>query len=354
MVHFVDDLHNTFKDSIAVWGKKKPKKVVPVILISEKDAFLLKDIILDAKKVVLSIDIDSTTKKSNHVTLEYYIMINDHLSYELLNKLYEFKFSLPASFVFKPIYAFKDMRKDVNHLSVNCFNGNRYCVHANRHQPYETSEYRDETIRQLCLLEQTSQNRKLEKMWWKYVIAYAKACFNKSASETLKDCSDTVFDLADIDPDIVKETKRCFNKFVNQYDSISIIDSQMKKQYDFEQYPGVIVNDNLVRGYRSSKSIVTSVCDAFDSKPYTCTNYEPKFKTTSYVQKFSFLHLYGIIVFCALVISTLVIVVRKYMHYVVHEAIKEDVKEHVHTYYKINETDSRFKDTELTPAETTG
>ena len=354
LVHFINDTENAFKNSIAVWGKKKPKKVVPSILIAEKDAMLFKSIISKGKKVVLSIDIDSTPIKSKIVTLKYYIMINDNLSYELLNKLYNFRFSTPHLLVFKPIYAFKDQTADARHISSNCFNGNRYCVNSNKDQVYETGEYRDETIRQLCLWEQSNKNNMLERNWWKYVTTYSKVCFTKGAATSLKECSELAFGISGVAPDIIKDTKRCFNRYIEQYDAISMIEKQEQENYEFEQYPGIIVNDNLVRGYRTSKSIITSVCDAYVKKPPKCLEYEPQIEDNSHLQDISSWRLYGVLTGCIGLILCFVVLLKTYLNQFVAKSVEEDVRDHVNTYYKINETDSKFKDTELTPAENTG
>ena len=326
--------------------------MVPAILISERDAVLLKNLIEKGERVILSIDIDSTETKSDIATLEYYIMINDPLSYNLLHKIHSFRFDSYGLLKFKPIYAFKNLQGQSQSNTQNCFNNNRYCIHAEKSQPYKTKEYRDETIRQICLWQQHKNSMNLEKQWWKYMEAFSKICLDNSILGSLKECSDRAFELSGVDSSVITSTQNCFDKYANNYDRIPIIDDQMKSPYDFEQYPGIVVNDNLVRGYRSKKSIITSVCDAYTRKPSACQQYELKLESYSYARNASVWHVYVILIVCALVLSTAVIFIKNYMSGIVGQDIEMNVRDHVHTYYKISEADRRMGDTELRPDET--
>lgn len=353
-MYFENDPRNLFKSSIAVWDHKKPKSVVPSILISEKDGLLFKRLAQEGQRVVLSIDIDSTVDKSDSVTLEYYIMVNDPLSYHLLHKILAFRFASYGLLQFKPIYTFKDLTSDALGATSNCFNGNRYCIHAEKNQPYKTDEYREETIRQLCLWEETKHNSNLEREWWKYMTSFEKLCLTKTGIESLKDCSDTAFNRGEVDPHVVTETRRCFNRHYNEQEQMSIIDDQMKDSYDFEQYPGILVNNNLIRGFRSQKSIVTSVCDAYIHKPAACMEYDLHITPYSYARNTSFWHVYGLMILCVLLLTSLTLLLKNCINTAVSTDVEEGVRDHVHTYYRINETDRKMKDTELRPDETTG
>ena len=132
--------------------------------------------------------------------------------------------------------------------------------------------------------------------------------------ETLRDCSDRAFEVGEVDPEMREQTQRCYNKYAYDYDNIPIIDQQLKGSYDFEQYPGIVVNENLIRGYMSKKSIITSVCDAYTQKPAACQEYDIKLSTYSYARNTSLWHFYGVIITCSLVLALAAMVVRCYMN----------------------------------------
>lgn len=336
-----------------MWGKRKPKRIVPSITISERDALLFERLINDGKQVVLSIDIDSTEHKEDTGNLDYYIMINDTLSYTLLSKVYNFRFDSYGLVNFRPVYAFSDQRSDFV-TAANCFNNGHYCVHAEKNQPYKTHEYRGETLRQLCLWQETKGQSNTEKIWWSYVMEFAKLCAHKGGPSTLKSCSEKVMQHANVDAQLEDKINACYRSNDNEFSGIPIIDAQHKKRYDFEQYPGIVINDTVIRGYRSQKSIITSVCDSFIRRPAACMFYELKFNKYSYAKNTSFLHVHGLLVFSILIITVVLVIVKYYMTGNVHTDIEQGVRDHVHTYYRMNESDTRLKDTELRPAETTG
>ena len=324
---------------------------MPTIFISERDAIIFRNLIEQGKRVALSIDIDSTETKSDKPVLEYYIMINDPLSYKLLRKIHKFRFDSYGLMKFRPIYSFKDLRLHSNKNLHNCFNNNRYCIHAEKHQPFKTEEYREEAIRQLCLWRQSNNNSNAEKQWWKYMEAFSKLCLYNKGVYSLKLCSDTVFELAGIDNKVLEEVQTCFDKYSRYNDNIDIIDEQLKSFYDFEQYPGIVINNKLIRGYKSKKSIITSVCDTYVYRPAACQEYDFHIKTYNLAKNTSFWHLHFILVFCALLVVIAIIFVKNYMTSVVSQDIEQNVKNHVHTYYKITETDKRMNDIELRPEE---
>lgn len=354
MVYFENDPENAYKDSVAVWGKKRPKRVVPSIMIAERDAVLFEKLIHDGKRVVLSIDIDSTENKTDSGNFNYYIMINDPLSYGLISKIYDFRFDSYGLVNFKPIYSFTDLRYHQTSRSPNCFNNNRYCIHAEKNQPFKTEEYRDEAIRQICLWNESKGKFETEKHWWEYVMAYAKLCVKKGDYQTLGDCSEAVFSHANISRDVLNKVEQCHKKNSKEFDRIQIIDEQFKKSYDFEQYPGIVVNDTLIRGYVSQKSIITSVCDSFIRRPAACYYYELRFNSYSVARQTSFWHVHGLLILCILLITTMILVVKCVMSSTVSHDIEQNVRDHVHTYYRMNESDIRLKDTDLRPDEATG
>ena len=325
---------------------------MPTIFISERDAVIFRNLMGQGKRVVLSIDIDSTETKSDKPVLEYYIMINDPLSYKLLRQIHKFRFDSYGLMKFKPIYSFKDLSLHSDKNLSNCFNDNRYCILAEKSQPFKTDEYREEAIRQLCLWKQSNNKSSAEKQWWQYMEAFAKLCLDSKGVYSLKDCSDTVFDLAGIDGKVVEEVQTCFDKYSQYTGNIDIIDEQLRSFYDFEQYPGIVINNELIRGYRSKKSIITSVCDTYVHRPAACQEYDLHIQNYSLAKNTSFYHLYILLICCALLATVVIVFVKNYVTSTVSHDIAQNVKDHVHTYYRISETDKMKSDIELRPEET--
>ena len=353
-MYFENDPEDAYKDSVAVWGKKRPKRVVPSIMIAERDAVLFERLIRSGKRVVLSIDIDSTENKTDTGNFDYYIMINDPLSYSLIAKIFDFRFDSYGLVNFRPIYSFTDLKDHQVVRTPNCFNNNRYCIHAEKNQPFKTDEYRDEAIRQICLWNESKGKFETERHWWEYVMSYSKLCMKKDNHQTLSDCSEAAIRRASVDRGTISKVEQCYKKNSKEFDRIPIIDAQYKKNYDFEQYPGIVVNDTLIRGYVSQKSIISSVCDSYIHRPAVCYRYEIKFNTFSVARQTSFWHVHGLLIFCVLLITVIILAVKYVMSSTVNRDIEQNVRDHVHTYYRMNESDIRLKDTDLRPDETTG
>ena len=64
--------------------------------------------------------------------------------------------------------------------------------------------------------------------------------------------------------------------------------------------------------------------------------------------------MHALLIFCIVALSLVLAAVKLLMSGKVSEEIAQGVREHVHTYYSMNESDVRLKDTELRPEETTG
>lgn len=348
-VYFENDNNNEFLNSIAAYGKKKPRKVVPTIFIAEKDANLFQNIINKGSKVILAVDLDATPEKTRMANIDYHLMINNHQSYITLKHIHKFHFDAFNRTIFRPVYRFISPLTGSN----NCFKYGMYCLDIESKQPYKTEEYRKEALRQLCLWDKVKFHQKLEQNWWKYVLTYGEICFSKNKFKTLDECSDRVFIDSGIDQSIIREVKSCANQFSQPNQPVSYFEDMMKneRENEFISLPGIVLNKTIMRGYLTEKSILTGICDVFDQQPKACQPYQFKISIFQLIWRLRLWHYLVWVIAATVIISIIVGVCHLIMKALVKKEMEKDVKEFVSTYYKMNETDKTLGDVELRPSE---
>lgn len=146
-----------------------------------------------------------------------------------------------------------------------------------------------EDLKQICIHKQNYDTAKGRSRWWEYMVTFHEYCYgnvNRDCSElshsfnflTYEDTMACVNNAFQKDGKIinVEYEKDPQNEIFNSPDLvIDLLDkeSEYYKEYGPNVYPGIVVNNQTIRGQIEVEAVFNDICAGFLDRPYYCMKY---------------------------------------------------------------------------------
>jgi hypothetical protein len=234
-----------------------------------------------------------------------------------------------------------------------CLSNGRYCdPEPNNIANLQGSESVLETLRQICLGKNLPDKRE-DPLWWQYVVRFGNECISSNtANRNTNTCRQNLFREIGLDK-YTKQVDECmkksfeFSSETTALDQISADNVELKEELRIQKasyvshYPHISVNSIKYTGnIYNLDAVKEHICAGFkpENRPSACRSSE--LGVTSEPAGSSFWTSFWVLLFCSIIMFTLVYCVRRSVKRQVMSSMHHEISTIVSQYKKIGDDDA--------------
>ncbi|OMJ84893.1 hypothetical protein SteCoe_13875 [Stentor coeruleus] len=318
---------------------------IPSMLISKNNGQLLKNFTLSHQSLKIRVQMTfEMPNPDNRVEYEIWMSSENTELREFLSDFSQHGKKLIPNTQMTPHYVlwYSVERSKEGFITEHkdCLSGGRYCAPDPDldNGPRTGREIVLENLRQICLYNYLTENKKLN-LWWDYISKF-KECTNNNFNTK---CSESILTNIGIKNTLIQE---CIDNSVLGSD-IKINDNSLLRQEREAMlargiffYPSLIINNQTFRGDLESVEVMTAICAGFKDQPNYCLEYFDSISDKNIDNdegRFNPKTVALIILFSLIVFVVILFLYRKWLRRDMNQRMKIEITKAVSQYIALTE-----------------